>query len=57
MSPVAGEVVAVNEALNEKPSIINASPEGEGWIVKLKVESLEAEGLMEEAEYKKFTEE
>jgi glycine cleavage system H protein len=57
LSPVAGEVVAVNEALNDKPSIINASPEGEGWIVKLKVESLEAEGLMEEAEYKKFTEE
>lgn len=35
-SPVAGEVVAVNEAVSAKPSLINKDPYGEGWIVKLK---------------------
>ncbi len=35
-SPVAGEVVAVNEAISGKPGTINKDPYGEGWVVKLK---------------------
>lgn len=35
-SPVAGEVVAVNDAVSAKPSLINKDPYGEGWMVKLK---------------------
>jgi glycine cleavage system H protein len=35
-SPVAGEVVAVNEAIAGRPGTINKDPYGEGWIVKLK---------------------
>lgn len=31
-APVAGEVVAVNEALTESPEKLNADPYGEGWI-------------------------
>lgn len=34
-SPVAGEVVAVNDAVSAKPGLINKDPYGEGWIVKL----------------------
>ncbi|KAA8914885.1 glycine cleavage H-protein-domain-containing protein [Sphaerosporella brunnea] len=59
LSPVNGEVVEVNEALNEKPSLINASPEENGWVAKVKIagpEVLEAEGLLEEENYKAFIE-
>jgi glycine cleavage system H protein len=36
-TPVGGEVVEINEALNDSPEKINEDPYGEGWIVKLRV--------------------
>ncbi len=36
-SPVAGEVVAVNTALDANPDLVNRDPYGEGWMVKIKV--------------------
>lgn len=36
-APVAGKVVAVNEALNDSPELINTSSFAEGWMVKLEV--------------------
>lgn len=38
-SPVAGEVVAINAALDASPDLINKDPYGEGWMIKLKVAS------------------
>jgi len=38
-SPVEGEVIAVNEALDGSEETINRDPYGEGWLVKLKVTS------------------
>jgi glycine cleavage system H protein len=35
--PVQGEIVAVNEALEDDPSLVNSDPYGEGWMVRLKV--------------------
>lgn len=35
-APIAGSVVAVNEALSDDPEKINAEPYDAGWIVKLK---------------------
>lgn len=35
--PVSGEVVAVNEALEDAPEALNDDPYGEGWIVKVKL--------------------
>ena len=35
-SPVAGEVVAINEALADEPEKINAEPYGDGWIARIK---------------------
>jgi glycine cleavage system H protein len=35
-SPVTGEIVAVNEAMKTKPSLINTDPYGEGWFVKVR---------------------
>jgi len=38
-SPVAGEVVAVNERLDKDPALVNTSPYGDGWMIKLRVKS------------------
>jgi glycine cleavage system H protein len=35
-SPISGEIVEVNEELEDEPKLINDSPYGEGWIVKIK---------------------
>ncbi|HEX9886687.1 MAG TPA: glycine cleavage system protein GcvH, partial [Longimicrobiales bacterium] len=37
-SPVPGEVVAANEALEDDPSLVNTDPYGEGWMIRLRVE-------------------
>ena len=35
-SPLSGEVVARNEALDGGPEVINSDPYGEGWLIKLR---------------------
>lgn len=35
-SPVAGEIIAVNEALTSNPELVNKDPYGEGWLMRLK---------------------
>jgi glycine cleavage system H protein len=35
-APVSGEVVAVNDAVAAKPSLINDDPYGEGWLIRIK---------------------
>ncbi len=35
--PLEGEVVAVNEALDDDPSLANSDPYGDGWMIKLKL--------------------
>ena len=50
--PVAGEVVEVNGALDDDPSLVNSEPYGGGWMIKLKVaDASELEGLMDAAAY------
>ena len=36
-APLAGTVTAVNEALEDTPELMNTSPYGDGWIVKMKL--------------------
>ena len=36
-SPISGEVVAVNDRLDKEPALVNSSPYGDGWMIKLKV--------------------
>jgi glycine cleavage system H protein len=35
--PVSGEIVEVNDALNDDPSLINSDPYGDGWMVTIRV--------------------
>ena len=54
-APVGGEVVEVNEALNDSPEKINEEPYGDGWIIRLRV-SEEAD-LLSAGDYDKLLEE
>ena len=54
-APVGGEVVEVNEALNDAPEKINEEPYGGGWMIRLRV-SEEAD-LLSAEEYEKLLEE
>jgi glycine cleavage system H protein len=54
-APVGGEVVEVNEVLDESPEKINEDPYGEGWIMKLRV-SDEGE-LLSASDYEQLLEE
>jgi glycine cleavage system H protein len=51
-SPVAGEVVAVNERLADSPELVNQEPYGGGWIMKIKPDSPAAlDDLLDAAAY------
>ena len=52
--PVGGEIVEVNTALNDDPSLVNSDPYGKGWMVKLRVSSSgELDNLMSSSDYEK----
>ena len=52
-APLAGEVIEVNQAIIDDPSIVNSDPMGEGWFFKLKLaDPSVAEALMDEDAYK-----
>ncbi len=57
-APVSGEVVEINEALNDNPSLVNEDPMGNGWFYKIKLaDEAELEDLKDEAEYQDFLDE
>lgn len=56
-SPVGGEVVEVNEALADKPELVNTDPYGDGWMIKIKLaDASEADELMGAEEYDEYVE-
>ena len=51
-SPVSGEVIEVNSALNDAPDLVNSDPTGEGWFIKIRLSKAdEVQALMDEAAY------
>jgi glycine cleavage system H protein len=51
-APVSGEVIEVNSALPDNPSLLNTDPHGGGWIFKLAIaEPAELQALMDAAAY------
>ena len=51
-APLAGEVTAVNDALDATPELVNTDPYGEGWMYELRVEDAAAvEQLLDQAAY------
>ncbi len=57
IAPLSGEILEVNDGLEDTPEQINGDPYGEGWLVKVRLTSPEeAEALLSAAEYRKLLE-
>jgi glycine cleavage system H protein len=53
-SPIGGEIVAVNDALSNDPSLVNSDPYGAGWMIKMRVkDDAELDALLGAEEYAK----
>ncbi|MGC8120875.1 glycine cleavage system protein GcvH [Marinobacter sp. VGCF2001] len=51
-SPVTGEVIEINEKLEDEPEIVNDDPYGDGWMFKVKLaDEGELKGLMDATAY------
>ena len=51
-SPIGGEVVAVNDRLDKEPALVNNSPYGDGWMIKLRVKDVgEKKALLDAGAY------
>ena len=54
-SPVGGEVVAINDAVQATTSLINEDAQGRGWLFQLKLgDPSEVDGLMDDAAYAEY---
>ena len=55
-SPVTGTITGINDALIDRPELVNEDPFGAGWIMRVVVDDLaEIDGLMSAADYDAFT--
>tara|TARA_Y100000591_G_scaffold332296_1_gene369088 strand:+ start:1904 stop:2281 length:378 start_codon:yes stop_codon:yes gene_type:complete len=52
--PVTGEIIDINETLNEKPELVNEDPYGQGWMIKIKLNNSGSSDLLNSDEYKKL---
>ncbi len=50
-APFDGEIVAVNEALEDAPELINQDPYGRGWLVEVRPAQWPVPGLLDAAQY------
>jgi len=54
-APVSGEIVEMNENLEDSPELVNQSPYIDGWMVKIKMsDPAELDTLMNDADYNKL---
>jgi glycine cleavage system H protein len=54
-APVSGEIVEVNQKLEDTPQLINSDPYGDGWIIKVKLEDQgELDNLLSPKEYQEL---
>lgn len=52
--PVSGEVIEFNAELESNPQHVNEDPYGNGWMIKVKLNSMEHAGLMDATTYKQL---
>jgi glycine cleavage system H protein len=56
-APVSGSVVAVNDALDAQPELLNSDPYGEGWICRIEMtDPTEFDALLDADAYRALTE-
>lgn len=55
-APLAGEVVAVNEALTASPELVNSDPFGDGWMIRVRIDDpASADALLDADAYRDLT--
>ena len=54
--PLSGVVEHVNEELEDNPELVNGDPYGKGWLVKVKLNSMDTSPLMDHSAYQKMVE-
>ena len=53
LMPITGEVLEVNEKLEDEPELVNSDPYGEGWMIKVNIADVaQLEDLMSADQYK-----
>lgn len=53
--PMTGEVIEINEGLEDAPELVNSDPYGEGWMIKVKANDLsQIENLLDAGGYKEL---
>lgn len=53
-APISGEVIEVNDRLEDEPELVNSDPFGEGWLIKIKLsDASQLENLLSGEDYKK----
>jgi len=53
--PISGEILEVNEGLENRPQVVNEDPHGQGWFIQLRPMDLsEMESLMDADAYEKY---
>ena len=56
-APVSGEVIEINEELEDAPELVNEAPYDAGWMIRIRMsDSEELEGLMSASEYQAMVE-
>ncbi len=54
-TPISGEVLEVNDSLNDAPQVVNNDSYGDAWMIKIKMDNaLEADALLSSAEYEEY---
>jgi glycine cleavage system H protein len=57
ITPVSGEIIEVNETLDDQPEKVNEDPYGAGWMIVVKLKDAgELDSLMPASDYETFTE-
>lgn len=53
--PITGEVIELNEAIEDEPELVNSEPYGKGWMIKVKPENIEdVKTLLNASAYKEL---
>jgi len=56
-APVAGSVVAINDALDAAPALVNTDPYGDGWMISIRVDDPSSlDGLLDASAYRALVE-
>lgn len=56
IAPISGEIVEINEELNDTPDKVNEAPYGDGWILKVKIEDVnDFDDLLDSVAYAELT--